>query len=112
MRGHRKARSRSPDGLPGYVFGWCCKADAKTMQRGYRDVGYLLIPRAKNFRPPHMSQETWRENLATLLASCRANQATHVWQWCMSHYPALARQIPRESRGDFVAGMVERVWEA
>lgn len=98
------------DGLPGYVFGWCCKAEAKTMQRGYRDVGYLLIQRSRNFRPSNMPKSVWQERLRTLVASCRGNDAKHVWAWCMNHYPTLACRIPKEQRNDFVAGMVERVW--
>ena len=98
------------DGVPGYVFGWCCKAEAKTMQRGYRDVGYLLMPRAPTFRPPSVCRKAWRKRVVLLWDSCLANDARHVWEWRLNHYPTLARHIPRESRGDFVAGMVERVW--
>ena len=111
MTGLRGSALCSCEGVPGYVFGWCCKADARTMQRGYRDVGYLLIQRARHFRPKHMPKDVWQERLMPLVDSCRANQAAHVWAWCIRHYPSLASRIPRECRDEFVAGMVERVWE-
>lgn len=98
------------DGVPGYVFGWCCKAEAQTMQRGYRDVGYLLLQRARNFRPPQITEHVWQERLVDLLDLCRANHAAHVWEWCLWNFPTLAQRVPRERRDDFVAGMVERVW--
>lgn len=102
---------RDLDGCPNYVRGWVRKADVNTMQRGYRDVGYLLAPHVLDFRPPTFTRSVWRDAVARLRDACCSGNALAVMGWCREAYPSLLSLIPRQRHADFVAGMIERVWE-
>ena len=79
------------------------------MQRGYRDVGYLLAGRLRGFRPAWLDACRWRGHLDTLLQSLAGRHERHVWDWLAITYPGLARLVPVDQRQHFVAGMRERV---
>jgi hypothetical protein len=77
-------------GCPRYVKGWCCKARERTLRRGYRDVGYLLAPKLRAFRPERFGPRTW------------------ALEWFAEIYPQLMAVIPAGDRQQFVAGVLER----
>ena len=110
MTGLRDSSSRNPDGIPGYVFCWCCKANARTMQRGYRDVGYLMAPHLRDFRPPTVARSVWGDTVCRLREFCLTGNAVAVMDWCRTRYPGLLAIIPQERQGEFVAGVIEGVW--
>ena len=99
------------DGFPGYVRGWICKARDKTMQRGYRDVGYLLYAKLRIFRPSHVSLRGWSWLLGNLTDHVVANDRTAIQHWFRESYPALMLLIPERRHREFVAGLVERATE-
>ena len=110
----KRSRTRWPayvDGFPSYVRGWVCMAKEKTMQRGYRDVGYLLAPKVKVFRPAHIAVRSWFKQVAVLGEHIEANDKSAVKSWVCEHYPALVQLMPERRRGEFVSGLVERVQE-
>lgn len=83
-------------------------AKEKTMQRGYRDVGYLLAPRVKQFRPAHISVRSWFKQVAVLGEHIEANDKTAVKNWIREHYPALIQLVPERRRSELVLGLLER----
>lgn len=102
---------RDLDGCPNYVRAWCCKAAEKTMQRGYRDVGYLLAPHVLDFQPPAFTAPRWGMAVSRLRDLCVAGDGTGVMEWCTRAYPSLVQIVPEKSRKEFVAGMMERTCE-
>ena len=110
----KRRRSRWPgyvDGFPSYVRGWVCMAREKTMQRGYRDVGYLLAPKVKVFRPAHIGVRSWLKQVAVLGEHIEANDKAAVKSWVRGHYPTLFQLVPERRHGEFVSGLVERARE-
>jgi hypothetical protein len=101
---------RDLDGCPNYVRAWCRKAEVGTMQRGYRDVGYLLAPDVLDFRPHQTTRGEWRNTVTRLQEVCLSGNAQEVLAWCRESYPGLLRVIPRNRHGEFVAGVIEGVW--
>jgi hypothetical protein len=99
------------DGFPGYVRGWCCMAKHKSMQRGYRDVGYLLVARLRAFRPARCGVRAWRRQLALLDEHLKRNEKGAIRQWFRTHYPALMNLIPARRHGELIAGLIERARE-
>ncbi len=81
------------------------------MQRGYRDVGYLLAPKVKAFRPAHIGVRSWFKQVAILGKHIEANDKAAVKSWVREHYPALIQLMPERRHGEFVSGLVERVQE-
>ena len=81
------------------------------MQRGYRDVGYLLAPNVKAFRPAHIGVRSWFKQVAVLGEHIEANDKVAVKSWVREHYPALIQLLPERRRGEFISGLVERVLE-
>lgn len=77
------------------------------MQRGYRDVGYLLAPHVHEFRPPKATGVAWHNLVSRLQECCLSENAQEVLRWCGEAYPGLLTIIPRSQHGDFVAGMIE-----
>lgn len=101
---------RDLDGCPNYVRAWCRKAEVGTMQRGYRDVGYLMAPHVGHFRPHKTAAATWQGAVSRLYELCFSGTAEDVLVWCRERYPALLKTIPRAQHGEFVAGIIEGVW--
>lgn len=97
------------EGTPRYVCGWCGMAKDNRMQRGYRDVGYLLAPRIKNFRPRQWSERKWLARLDVLMSYTARSQHEKVMQWCSAHYPALVALIPKRQQRRFSAGLIEQL---
>lgn len=81
------------------------------MQRGYRDVGYLLAPHVLDFKPSPATRSEWEEAVCRLQEFCLSGNAVAVVGWCREKYPGLLAIIPRDRHSDFVAGMIESVWE-
>jgi hypothetical protein len=107
----KRSRTRWPayvDGFPSYVRGWVSMAREKTMQRGYRDVGYLLAPKVKAFRPAHIGVRSWFKQVVVLAEHIEANDKVAVKSWVCEHYPALIQLIPERRHSEFVSGLVER----
>ena len=77
------------------------------MQRGYRDVGYLLAPHVGDFRPTAVTSGVWGEAVSRLQEFCLSGNAVAVMDWCREAYPSLLALIPRPRHGDFVAGVIE-----
>jgi hypothetical protein len=93
----KRSRTRWPayiDGFPSYVRGWVCMANKKTMQRGYRDVGYLLALKIKDFRPAHIGVRSWFKQVAVLGEHIEANDKVAVKSWVYEHYLALVHVMP------------------
>jgi hypothetical protein len=107
----RRAVGSTVDGFPGYVRGWVCKARDKSMQRGYRDVGYLLCGKLCLFRPAHASVRLWSRQVANLREHVLGNDRTAIQGWFRENYPALMNMIPERRHREFVAGLVERAKE-
>lgn len=80
------------------------------MERGYRDVGYLLAPHVLDFRPSTVTGDVWRDAVSRLQEFCLSGNALAVMEWCREAYPSLLAIIPRHRHGDFVAGVIEGVW--
>jgi hypothetical protein len=99
------------DGFPSYVRGWCCMAKSGSMQRGYRDVGYLLAIRVAEFRPVQFNARLWRRLVMELSGHVRRNEKAAVGAWFKEHYPALMHLIPDRRHREFVAGFIERTRE-
>lgn len=83
-------------------------AKAKTMQRGYRDVGYLSAVRVGAFRPARFNAGSWRERVACLGEHVSHGEAEAIRIWFKTHYPALMHLIPERRQLEFVAGFIER----
>jgi hypothetical protein len=83
-------------------------AKAKTMQRGYRDVGYLIAVRVRAFRPAQFNARSWRERVACLGEHVIQGETEAIRVWFKTHYPALMHLIPERRQREFVAGFVER----
>jgi hypothetical protein len=109
-RGHR-AIDNTVDGFPSYVRGWVCKARDKSMQRGYRDVGYLLCGKLRLFRPAHVGVTPWSRHVGNLREHVAANNRTAIQGWFQENYPALMHLIPERRHRELVAGVVERAKE-
>ena len=88
-----------------YVRGWCCKARDRTLTRGYRDVGYLLAPKLRRFRPPGLSPRAWRRDLSRLRRLLGHPDDEAVLRWFSETYPELMAMIPAGERRRFVAGV-------
>lgn len=86
-------------------------AKAKTMQRGYRDVGYLLAARLPEFRPAQHSVTKWRQLVARLDECLETQNTAAVQAWFNKHYSALMHIIPERSHQEFVSGVIERAEE-
>jgi hypothetical protein len=99
--------ARGLDGYPPYVRGWFRKARAGTMQRGYRDVGYLLASRLGGFQPAWLNAAEWRYHLDTLWRSLAARDERAAMQWFSATYPGLVAMLPARQRREFVAGLGE-----
>lgn len=97
------------DGCPGYVRGWCCKARERSLVRGYRDVGYLLAPRLRRFRPAGLSAPEWSARVGQLRGLLTHGDDVAAVRWLMSVYPRLMALIPATHRDEVVAGLRERV---
>lgn len=82
-------------------------AKAKTMQRGYRDVGYLLAPRLRAFRPSRFSVRDWRRLIAELNQQIEAEERAAIRTWFRTYYPALMHLIPGRRQREFIDGVVE-----
>jgi len=78
------------------------------MQRGYRDVGYLLAERIAEFRPAQFNARLWRRLVTCLSGHVRRNEKAAVGAWFKAHYPALMHLIPDRRHREFVAGFIER----
>ena len=83
-------------------------AKAKTMQRGYRDVGYLIAVRVRAFRPARFNARSWRKQVACLGEHVIQGEAKAIRTWFETHYPALMHLIPERRQREFVAGFIER----
>ncbi len=95
-------------GCPRYVKGWCCKARDRTLQRGYRDVGYLLAPKLRSFRPERFAPRTWAQRLGRLRRLLKTADETAAVEWFAETYPQLMAVIPVGDHPQFVAGVRER----
>ena len=95
-------------GCPAYVRGWCCKARDRTLQRGYRDVGYLLAPRLRSFRPDRFGPRTWARQLGRLRGFLHAADEAAALAWFAEVYPQLMALIPVGEQPQFMAGVWER----
>jgi hypothetical protein len=82
------------------------------MQRGYRDVGYLLSRRLRQFRPVSLGGRAWRYHLQTLWQILAISDTQAAVHWLAATYPGLAALIPVQARGEFIAGMRETRCEA
>lgn len=100
------------EGYPPYVRGWFCMAREGTMQRGYRDVGYLLSRRLRQFRPAAVGARAWRYHIDTLRQILALTDQRTAEHWLTATYPGLAALIPAQARGEFIAGMRETRCEA
>jgi len=96
-------------GCPAYVKGWCCKAQARTLQRGYRDVGYLLAPRLRSFRPDRFGPRRWAWRLGRLRKFLLTADEAAALAWFAEIYPQLMALIPAGDQPQFVAGVRERL---
>ncbi len=83
----------------------------ETMQRGYRDVGYLLAPEVKVFGPALIGVRSWFKQVAVLVERIEANDKVAVKNWVREHYPALMQLVPERRHGEVVSGLVERARE-
>lgn len=97
------------DGCPGYVRGWCCKAGERSLARGYRDVGYLLAPRLRRFRPSGVSAPEWSTHVGRLRGLLLRGEDLAAVRWLTGAYPRLMALIPDTRRAEVVAGLRERV---
>lgn len=107
-------RSRWPcfsDGFPSYVRGWVCMAKDNSMQRGYRDVGYLLAPRIREFRPAHIGVRSWFQKVAALGQHIESNDKAAVGAWMQQHYPVLMQIVPVRRQRAVIVGLMERARE-
>ena len=95
-------------GCPGYVQGWCCKARDRTLARGYRDVGYLLAPKLRRFRPPHVAPPTWSSLVRRLRGFLESGDEPAALAWFATAYPRLMAVIPKDEHREFLAGVRER----
>jgi hypothetical protein len=95
-------------GCPRYVKGWCCKARERTLRRGYRDVGYLLAPKLRAFRPERFGPRTWARQLGRLHRHLQAADEAAALEWFAEIYPQLMAVIPAGDQQQFVAGLRER----
>jgi len=95
-------------GCPSYVKGWCCKARDRTLQRGYRDVGYLLAPKLWSFRPERFGPRMWSRQLGRLRRLLQAADEAAAVAWFAEIYPQLMAVIPVSDQPQFVAGVRER----
>ena len=95
-------------GCPGYVKGWCCKARDRTLQRGYRDVGYLLAPKLRAFRPERFPPRTWTQQLIRPRRLLNAADEAAAVAWFAEIYPQLMAVIPLADHPQFVAGVRDR----
>ena len=86
-------------------------AKAKTMQRGYRDVGYLLAARLPEFRPAQYTVTKWRQLIARLDKCLETQNTAAVQAWFKKHYSALMHIIPERRHREFVSGVIERAEE-
>lgn len=78
------------------------------MQRGYRDVGYLLAERIAEFRPAQFNARLWQRLVTCLSGHVRRNEKAAVGAWFKAHYPALMHLIPDRRHREFVVGFIER----
>jgi hypothetical protein len=90
------------------VQGWCCKAHDRTLQRGYRDVGYLLAPRLRSFRPDRFGPRTWERRLGRLRKFLLTDDEAAALAWFAETYPQLMALIPVGEQAQFVAGVWDR----
>jgi hypothetical protein len=104
------SHQREPDGYPNYVRAWSRKAEVGTMQRGYRDVCYLLAPHVGNFRRHKTAAAAWQHAVSRFREFCLSGNAQEVLVWCRETYPGVLKAIPRTRHVEFVAGMIERAW--
>jgi hypothetical protein len=95
------------DGYPPYVRGWFRLAQAGSMQRGYRDVGYLLGQKLRQFRPSWLGVEAWGSHLNTLWGILERQDQRTGMAWLASTYPGLVDLLPAEEQQGFFAGMNE-----
>lgn len=86
-------------------------AKSGTMQRGYRDVGYLFAVHVPVFRPAIVPTRSWRRLVVRLSGHVRRNEKAAVGAWFKAHYPALMHLIPDRRHREFVAGFIERTRE-
>ena len=86
-------------------------AKSGTMQRGYRDVGYLFAVHVPVFRPASFPVRSWRRRLRGLDEHIRREENAAIKCWFKAHYPALMHLIPVRRHREFVAGFVERTQE-
>lgn len=103
---------RGPDGYPPYVRGLFCMAREGTMQRGYRDVGYLLSRWLRHFRPATVGARAWQYHIDTLRQTLALTDQRMAEHWLAVTYPGLAALIPAQPRDEFIAGMRETRCEA
>ena len=80
----------------------------KSMQRGYRDVGYLLYWKLRLFRPAHIEVRSWFRHIENLGKQVVANNRSAIQGWFQENYPALMHLIPERRHREFVAGLMER----
>lgn len=111
MKPRRSQRLCFRDGFPGYVHGWVCMAKENSMQRGYRDVGYLLAPRIREFRPAHIGVRSWFQKIAALGQHIDSNDKAAVGAWVRQHYPVLMQIVPARRQRAIVVGLMERARE-
>ncbi len=97
------------EGLPSFVAGWCSLAHDRSLQRGYRDVGYLLASRITGFRPANLTSSQWRTTVAVLRSQVHGKNRPAVRQWCLENYPSLMALIPARQHSSFLAGLVEQI---
>jgi len=102
-------RGAAFDGCPGFVRGWCCKARERTLQRGYRDVGYLLAAKLRGFRPPRFCRAAWMQQVRRLHRMLRAGDDPAAAHWFSETYPVLMTLIPAVQQRQFLAGARERI---
>jgi hypothetical protein len=81
------------------------------MQRGYRDVGYLLCGKLRLFRPAHIGVRQWLRQVGDLREQVVVNNRPAIQVWFRENYPALMHLIPERRHREFVAGLVERAKE-
>ena len=80
------------------------------MHRGFQDVGYLMAPHVRDFRPTSVARGAWGEAVCRLHEFCLSGNAVAVMDWCRTKCPGLLAIIPRERHSEFVAGVIEGVW--